>query len=322
MANPQFQFSKATRAKAKASIQLEGLSGRGKTGLALALGYYLSGKDWDAVYGIDTENNSMPLYVGLKDPSGFKFGSFKICQLDKTIGFAPTNYLLAREAAIADGAKAVISDSISHAWNYAGGVLDLLNKAKEKNTRYAKDSYAAWSDVDVAREKNELLQLVRDSRCHVITTTRVKEKMEYAQEGDKRVLQSLGEQQIMQSEMKYEPDLVLQVLAPADPDKGTYTKVNVTKSRYAIFKKDEEYEMTPALMEQLVEYLDKGVDPEEIFEQQRQEYITAVRNLLDSNSGARMVWTVAKKDVGHENTKLEELPLDIIKGLFIKLTSN
>lgn len=317
--NPQFKFTKATRTKAKASIQIEGLSGRGKTGLALTIGYALAGQDWDKVYGIDTENNSMPLYVGLKDPSGFQFGNFNILQLDKSIGFKPTNYLMARDAAINAGAKVVISDSISHAWNYEGGVLDLVAKAKASSSRYAKDSYAAWSEPEVMKEKNELLQLVRDRRCHVITTTRVKEKMEYVSEDGKNVLKSLGEQQIMQSEMKYEPDLVLHVLAPADPDKGTYTRVSVTKSRYAIFKKDTEYEMTPTIIQQLVQYLEEGADPAVLLEAQRVEYVEAVKAYLDTHSNVVPIWQVMKNDIGHKDTKLDDMPLDILKQLYLQL---
>ena len=36
--SPMYQFSKATRAEAKASILIEGLSGKGKSGQALQLG--------------------------------------------------------------------------------------------------------------------------------------------------------------------------------------------------------------------------------------------------------------------------------------------
>ena len=41
--NPLFQFQEATREQSKASILIEGLSGKGKSGLALLLGYYLAG---------------------------------------------------------------------------------------------------------------------------------------------------------------------------------------------------------------------------------------------------------------------------------------
>ena len=62
----RFEFQEVTREKAKAAIQIQGLSGRGKSGLALLLAYFLTG-DWKSVYAIDTENKSMSLYQGLKN---------------------------------------------------------------------------------------------------------------------------------------------------------------------------------------------------------------------------------------------------------------
>ena len=49
-------FRDATRQQAKASILIEGLSGRGKSGLALLLGHALAGNDWSKVYAGDGEN--------------------------------------------------------------------------------------------------------------------------------------------------------------------------------------------------------------------------------------------------------------------------
>ena len=50
MANPVFQFEEAERVQLKASIMIEGLSGEGKTGLALMLAYYLADEKWDKVF--------------------------------------------------------------------------------------------------------------------------------------------------------------------------------------------------------------------------------------------------------------------------------
>ena len=63
--NGVLSFRDATRQQAKASILIEGLSGRGKSGLALMLAYALAGKDWTKVYAIDTENRSLDLFEGL-----------------------------------------------------------------------------------------------------------------------------------------------------------------------------------------------------------------------------------------------------------------
>lgn len=321
--SPMFKFEEAQRVQCKASIMIEGLPGKGKTGLALLIGYYLSGQDWSKVFHIDTENKSANLFVDIPASDGQKFGHFKVGQLTSDIGFKPSNFLAFREAAINAGANVVIEDSISHAWQYKGGVLDLLNDAKAKDSRYAKDSYAAWGDPTVVKEKNELLNLIRDHRTHVITTVRVKEKMEYIMGDDgKMKLQSLGEQQIQQADLKYEPDLVLQMQSPGS-NKSSNIKHPValcTKSRYAIFEEGQEYEFTPELLKQLKDYLEEGVDPETLLVQQKEEYINAVTEYLKTHSAAKVVWNELKKQEGYPETKLKDLPLDVIKRLYVKVT--
>ena len=317
-------FEDAERQQCKASIMIEGLSGKGKTGAALGIAHILVGGDWSKIAGIDTENKSMPLFVGLNNTFGDTFGHFKISHLTPDIGYKPTHYIYLRDYAVNNlGIEAVVKDSISHAWTYKGGVLDLVNQAKNKSSHYAKDNYAAWGDPEVYQEKNELLQLIRDSRVHVITTVRVKEKFDYDTNGEKTVLKSLGEQQIQQADLKYEPDLVLHMIKP-----GKYKNNNiqhpiakVIKSRYAIFDEDEEYELTPELIQQLKEYLEDGVDPNEIMEKQRQDYIEQVKLHLRNHQSQQAIWKTIKKDAGYEETKLDDLPLEVIKSLYIKLNS-
>ena len=55
-------------------------------------------------------------------------------------------------------------------------------------------------------------------------------------------------------------------------------------------------------------------------EKQRQEYITNITQFLDSHQSKVNVWNVIKEDAGFKNTPLKDLPLDVIKTLFIKLT--
>lgn len=318
MSNVQFTFQEVTREKAKAAIQIQGLSGRGKTGLALLIAHALTG-DWSKVFAVDTENKSMNLYQGLKALDGNTYEKFKIGYLTPDLGYKPSNYLAFRKAAIEAGAEAVIFDSVSHAWQYKGGVLDMVAQAKSKNIRYQKDAYAAWGDEDVVKEKNELLELIRSDEVHMITTVRVKEKMEYDKdETGKTILVSLGEQQIQQADLKYEPDLVLEMVAPGSDSSFPWAKV--LKTRYAFLKLGETYCFDSNLLTQLRQYLDEGIDPDVLLEQQRQEYINAVKNLLDSKPNLKDIWTVIKEDAGHKNTKLTDLPLDVIKTCYIKLT--
>ena len=315
-------FEEAQRTACKASIMIEGLTGKGKSGLALLLARGLT-DSWEDVFAIDTENKSINLFAGLPCSGGDKFEKFKIGHLTPDIGFKPTNYIAYREAAKQQGAKAVIEDSISHAWQYKGGILDILADLKKSNARYQKDSYAAWGDEAVVKEKNELLQLLRDPDLHIITTVRVKEKMEYGtDEKGKTTLVSLGEQQIQQADLKYEPDLVLHMVKPGKVKENSiqHPVAKVVKSRYAIFDEGEEYEFTPALIAQLKSYLEEGIDPEILLEQQRQDYITAVKDYLDAHPNAVAIWQVLKKDAGYAETELKDLSLDVIKKLYISIT--
>lgn len=319
--NPIFKFEDAERVQLKASIMIEGLTGSGKSGLALLLAFYLSGGDWSKVFHIDTENKSANLFAGIPFSTGTTVGKFKVGQLTEDIGYKPSNYLAYRKAAINMGAATVIEDSISHAWQYQGGLLDLVNEAaaasKNKN-----DKYAAWRDEKVATEKNNLLSLIRCPDVHVITTVRVKEKFEYITGDDgKNKLQSLGEQQIQQADLKYEPDLVLHMVKPGY---GTdqHPKALVIKSRYAILLKDQEYEFTPELCLQLKAYLEEGANPEELLEQQRQDYIQAIKEHLDAHPNKVAIWNVMKADLGYGDTLLENIDLAACKRLFLQLTTD
>lgn len=310
-------FTTAKRQQLKASILIEGLSGSGKSGLALLLGYYLSGEDWNKVFHIDTENESANLFAGIPFSNGANVGEFHVGQLTEDIGFKPSNYLAYRKAAIEAGAETVIEDSISHAWSYKGGVLDMVNQVAARSR--SNDKYGAWRDEAVATEKNNLLPLLRDRKCHVIATVRVKERFEYVTGDDgKNKLQSLGEQQIQQGELKYEPDLVLHMERAGTKDSAPIAVV--TKSRYAILETGMAYEFTPELCKQLAAYLKEGADPAVLLEEQRQEYIKATKAFLDSHANAKPIWKVIKSEAGFAETALDEIPIDAIKQMYMRLT--
>lgn len=316
--NPMFKFEDVQRTKLKASIMIEGLTGSGKSGLALLLAFYLADGDWTKVFDIDTENKSANLFAGIPFSNGSTVGTFKVGQLTEDMGYKPSHYLAYRAAAIQAGAAVVIEDSISHAWQYKGGLLDMVNDAAAKASKF--DKYAAWRDPEVAAEKQRLLTLIRSADVHVISTVRVKEKFEYVTGDDGRnKLQSLGEQQIQQADLKYEPDLVLHMVSPGEGfDKPP--KAEVIKSRYTILKKGEVYEFTPELCIQLKAYVSDGADPLELLEMQRQDYIEAAKKYLDENPGKRPLWAILKDDAGFKDIKLADMPLEALKHIFTTLT--
>ena len=77
---------------------------------------------------------------------------------------------------------------------------------------------------------------------------------------------------------------------------------------------------TPSLCEDIAKYLEEGTSPEEILEKQRQEYIVGIRNFLDNHQTKVNVWNVLKEDRGFKEVKLEDIPLDDLKAMFIALT--
>ena len=305
-------FTEVTRAQSKASIVIQGLSGKGKSGLALMIGYVLAGGKWEEVFTLDTENKSLSLFEGIPTHLGFPFGKFRWFNLLKTHGYKPTHYVAAKNAAIANGAKVFIQDSISHAWNGPGGVLQLVSQKEQSNAKLNK--YNAWGDPEVVVEKDSIFEMIRDPEIHMISTVRVKEKHDLK---DGKVV-SLGEQQIQMPDLKYEPDLVLEMQESGNTV-GRTPKARVIKSRYAILAEGETYEFTIELLEQLRDYLAEGADPAIMMEQQRQEFIGAITSVLDNSESKRTVYQIYKTEMGYADTPLAELPLDVVRKLLSRL---
>ena len=334
MAIPVGKFQKLNREACKASIMIEGLTGKGKSGLALMIAFALAGgfveglsdterkAIWDKVFAIDTENRSLNLFIGIPGSWGEPFGQFYGTQLTSADGYAPSNYLYLRDEAVKAGAEVVISDSITHMWTAKGGVLDKVNDIKVKNPKI--DNYRVWGDPEVAAEKQALIDVIRDYRCHCITTVRVKEKfeMQYNADKQKNEVVSLGEQQLQQEGLKYEPDLVLHMEEAGAGNPVKHPKAKVIKSRYAILAEGETYAFTPQLCEQLRQYLAEGVSIETLLEQQRKDYIQAIKQILDTNVSAKTIWNVLKEDAGVKDLKLQDIPLQKLKQLYSQLIAD
>lgn len=306
-------FSEVTRAQSKASIVIQGLSGKGKSGLALMIAYILADADWSSVYALDTENKSLNLFEGIATHTGDRFGKFKKFDLLRVHGYKPSHYIAAKEAAIENGGKVFVQDSITHAWTGTGGVLQLVSKLEAENSKLNK--FNAWGHPEVIFEKDSIYEMIRDPDIHMISTVRLKEKFEMITgEG----IKSLGEQQIQMPDLKYEPDLVLDMVQSGTTE-GRPPRARVIKSRYAIFAEGETYDFTKELIEQLRDYLAEGADPAIMMEQQRQEFITEIKHILDSSKSKQTVWTIYKEELGVGDTPLEEMSLEIVRKLLSRL---
>jgi hypothetical protein len=306
-------FTEVTRAQSKASVVIQGLSGKGKSGLALTMALVLADESWANVFCLDTENRSLDLFEGISTHIGIPFGKFKKFDLLRIHGFRPSHYTTSKEHAKAAGALVFVQDSITHAWNGPSGVLQLVSQKERENSKVNK--FNAWGEAEVMFEKDNIFEMIRDPDVHMISTVRVKEKHEMVTgEG----IKSLGEQQIQMPDLKYEPDLVLDMIHSGTTT-GRPPRAKVIKSRYAIFSEGEVYDFTLEVLQQLKTYLAEGADPAIIMEQQRQEMLREIKYILDSSTSKQAVWTVLKAQEQVTDVLLEDLPLNVARKLLSRL---
>ena len=239
-------FQKVQRKKSRLRMALTGVSGAGKTLGALYIAAGMTGGDWSKVALIDTEHGRAQFYA---DRSDLGVGEFLYSELQPP--YSPTRYIeAAREGAAAVGEDGVlIIDSMSHAWNAEGGVLDI----KEQIARSGKagmNDYTAWKEA--GKEQGSLINEIFTLPCHVIVTMRV--KTEYALEMNDRGKQQpvkLGLTPIQRADMEYEFDTVLSInrehIATASKDVTFLDKFGQV--------------ITPELGAQIAAWLGEGVEP-------------------------------------------------------------
>ncbi len=122
---PTVNIAPATRQGMKALVSLYGMSETGKTYSAVKL---MAGLQPDpAKRGLlDTEGGERGrAYVDVV-PGGFMYGAL-------SAPFTPERYAEALQDFIAAGVTCLTVDSVSHAWFAAGGVLDMVENASERN---------------------------------------------------------------------------------------------------------------------------------------------------------------------------------------------
>lgn len=181
-------FKQATRKQAKARVAIDGPAGSGKTYTSLLAATVLANGGKIAV--IDTERGSASLYAD-------EF-SFDVLELEN---FNPKNYISAIDAAEQAGYSVIVIDSLSHAWEGEGGILDMHDAATKRQK--TENSYTAWKDVTPVHR--EFVDRILQSKCHVIATMR--SKMEYSQEknGDgKTIIRKIGLAPVQRAGTEYE----------------------------------------------------------------------------------------------------------------------
>jgi hypothetical protein len=178
-------FKKAVKISAKLRMALAGPAGSGKTYTALLLAREIAGGQPVAV--IDTERGSASKYADLFD--------FDVLEMDT---FHPTKYVEAIRAAEAEGYAVIVIDSLTHAWNGKGGILEIVQRKG--------NSFQAWGEVKPI--ENALLEAITGSRVHIIATMRTKTEyvVEQTDKG-KAAPRKVGTAPIQRDGLEYEFDV-------------------------------------------------------------------------------------------------------------------
>jgi hypothetical protein len=195
------QIVKAKKQQSRLRMALDGPAGSGKTYTALRFAFALA-TSYDKVLVVDTEHASAAKYVG-EDPDGLgPWPEFDAVILDN---FNPQNYIDAIEAGEKGGYEVIVIDSLSHAWEGAGGVLEMHDQATKRSG--SGNSFTAWRDVTPVHRR--LVEAMLQSRCHIIATMR--SKMDYIQTTDDKgrtVIKKVGMAPVQRQGIEYEFDVV------------------------------------------------------------------------------------------------------------------
>jgi len=172
-------------------MAIDGPAGSGKTFTALTFAAALANGGGIAV--IDTERGSASKYSD--------FFTFDVLELDT---FHPQLYIDGIRTAEEAGYDVIVIDSLSHAWEGEGGVLDLHEQATKRQR--TENSFAAWKDVTPIHRR--LVDAILGSRCHVVVTMR--SKIEYVQieENGRKIVKKVGMAPVQRQGVEYEFDIV------------------------------------------------------------------------------------------------------------------
>lgn len=206
----------AKRANSKMRLALHGPSGSGKTYSAIQLAKGLSNNGKIAV--IDTEAGSSELYSDL--------GDFQVLKL--TEPYTPEKFIEAIKICEEANCDVIIIDSLSHAWEGNGGVLELHGQMPG-------NSFANWSKV--MPRHNSLMQGILRSSAHTIVTLRAKQDYLVDQSTGKMTIQKVGLKPVQKEGIDYEFTLALDI--------DINHKARASKDRTGLFMDKDPFVISP-----------------------------------------------------------------------------
>jgi hypothetical protein len=224
-------FQKATKKKQKARVALIGPAGSGKTYTALTIGKHLGKK----IAVIDTERGSASKYSG-------DVADFDVCELPT---FSPKDYMRAIADAASAGYDVLVIDSMSHAWEGEGGILDQVDKRGGR--------FDAWKDM--SPQTRALIDAILSYPGHVVATMRT--KTEYVIEEKERGGRTVKEPRKIGLAPKFKDGLEYEFDVVANMDDALLT---VSKSRCSALAEASIKKPGKPFADALLAWLDDGED--------------------------------------------------------------
>ena len=284
-----FDFEDATREKILLKMAISGPPGSGKSLSAIKIASYLSkALDLGELYVIDSENRSSLKYAyNQRTGKGY---NFKALHLPKD-NYSPDTYMRALDVAEKRGAKILIIDSISHAWNGVKGILEMIDDLTDASR--SKNAFSeGWKKATPLQRR--FIQAILAHPAHIIATMRADPDW-VVQENDrgKKEPTMIGLAPQQRKDISYEFDIAMTIDRDhtARVEKGRCEELNEAGAKWPMPGENvgrilEEWirtsdVMTPEKEKDLAAALDVAVrDGVEAAKQQNQEGYKAVRGSL------------------------------------------
>jgi len=196
----QFVVERAVRSKQKARIAGVGVAGSGKTMSFLRMACTMARLEEGRALCIDSEAGKSRMYGQAEVMD--ELLDFDCIVLQE---FAPLQYVAALEYAAKLGYKAVVVDSLSHAWMGKGGALEMVDEIAMRS-RSGSDSRTGWRTV--SPQHNQLVDALVRAPFHLLVTMRA--KTEYVTEKDDRgrtFQKKIGLQPVQREGLEFEFDV-------------------------------------------------------------------------------------------------------------------
>ena len=184
-------FVKAVKTQAKIRLALAGPSGSGKTFTALTLATALA--DGGKVAVIDTERGSASKYADM-------FPEFDVMEMDS---YHPDKFTAGIKEAQEAGYSVLVIDSLSHAWNGLGGLLEIVEGIAKRSK--SGSSFNAWNEATPIQ--NRLIDTITRSKMHIICTMRSKQEYILEQVNGRNVPRKVGMAPVQRNDLEYEFDV-------------------------------------------------------------------------------------------------------------------